>query len=1446
MEDNRIRSNSSPPDLNNNIESPPFSPPPSIIIEDKQQQQQQQQQQNSKSIIGKKSYHSSFFKSSKHKTYTYYNQFIFETFDDSNIENFIFIENIVIDWIHFHTKTKVIKPICDSLKSGVILCKLINSIKPSTIKKINYGNAKFAHIENLTSFAKGCETIGMTQDISRFNEYIFEDKENLVIQILHTLMKNCDKSYNPNSNSSSSASTSPPNGSTFTSPVVNQPPKILSKAPAIVPLSSTTTSSSTTIVRPLIPNRSSISTTPIVVPVQPLPPSSSSSSSSFTTATTNTSTTSQPYKFINKSRMLNNNNNNQSNNETTSTPPTNTISTTNNTPSTSTTPISSTTVLTVSPRKLPIPMPKTPPPNPSTTTTNCNNNEPQPTPSTTPPKNPSPPPQPTQTLPSSLSPRTIAPPLPPHHQPVSVQPQQYIQLIHEDASSVTSNQSTSSGGDNDTLSESSAIVGDSDSNSVSSTPSTTPNGTVRLKPSPPPPPPRNKNIPLTTSVDSSCSDSAAIDDIVEQQQQEATPVTTNKPQLPPKLSSSKESNGINESAPIHRNYSYNTISAASSSSTPSSPSISSSHSAIFSPPSSPITYLNNNNSSSSTNSSPSINGSSTTNQSPNIKKPRSSTKQKLEKFFSKSKLTGTKQPATVNLPASQPSNNQVSIKNMKFKKIGFSAPDLLLDDEDFDINGSVNDSFNFQNVMFSEIGTDHKPLPSIHHKDHNSHHNLHNSRDRDNQNHVNKDNTNPNHSTNKDNNHNHNNNNNNYNKDSTKLATSTSSLSSSMSSTCSQPAQPPPSLLSQSMNLPTSSSSQQQLLLSQQLQQQLLQSTSISNSTNTSQQQQPTTTTPILQQQQQQSLGSSGMNVFLKLSSGNGETSEVDPSSTSYDDLSATINNNSTEPGINNEELLKLINQLEFLYKDRKVLKERINFTYPDKYKSFVTYDEMLQLDTSPTFVSSSILSMPAKKQLEFFKNEERRMLSDIFTLKNVLNVVEENKALAIRVEEMQKMIDILIVEKKSMSAHFNEMLSAKAEAEAKRIEEEGIIFSEYKGKLEVKGGKTDRLVERLYNKTVVGSQYVDCFLLTYRTFITSKQVLAMLTRTYNDHAPIDETGGEPERQFQVEQENLARKKTRLRICNFLKRWVENFFHDFDSELITEYNQFISNCTEEKIQTMLRRTLDKKLNGNTIAKQTSFGKSAPLPLIPKTPISSFEDIDPTEIARQLTLIEFELFRNIASKELLSLSWQKSDKEVRSPNLLKMIHRFNEVSNWVTTTIVRETNLRKRAQNIKRFIKLTEELRKLNNFNGMFVVVSALHSASVNRLQKTWGECSKQQLKQFDEFVALTSPNSSFAAYREELHKADMPCIPYLGVHLSDLTFIEEGNPDKLENGFINFFKCRMVAEVIKEIQQYQQQPYNLISVPEVTSTLLNHKIVSESECFKLSLIAEPRESSISN
>jgi len=46
------------------------------------------------------------------------------------------------------------------LKDGSLLCKLINVIKPGSVKKINGGNMAFKNMENIENFISSCEKIG--------------------------------------------------------------------------------------------------------------------------------------------------------------------------------------------------------------------------------------------------------------------------------------------------------------------------------------------------------------------------------------------------------------------------------------------------------------------------------------------------------------------------------------------------------------------------------------------------------------------------------------------------------------------------------------------------------------------------------------------------------------------------------------------------------------------------------------------------------------------------------------------------------------------------------------------------------------------------------------------------------------------------------------------------------------------------------------------------------------------------------------------------------------------------------------------------------------------------------------------------------------------------------------------------------------------------------------
>eukprot|EP00045_Choanoeca_perplexa_P012169 m.131492 g.131492 ORF g.131492 m.131492 type:complete len:611 (+) comp15912_c1_seq7:362-2194(+) len=167
--------------------------------------------------------------------------------------------------------------------------------------------------------------------------------------------------------------------------------------------------------------------------------------------------------------------------------------------------------------------------------------------------------------------------------------------------------------------------------------------------------------------------------------------------------------------------------------------------------------------------------------------------------------------------------------------------------------------------------------------------------------------------------------------------------------------------------------------------------------------------------------------------------------------------------------------------------------------------------------------------------------------------------------------------------------------------------------------------------------------------------------------------------------------------------------------------------------------------------------------------NQLEHLIPAEdMAQQMTLMDMKAFQAIDRAELTNGAWMKSDKHTRAPNVLRMTHRFNNVSYWVARTILFGSD-EDRVDRLAHCIKLAKKLHEYNNLHGLLAVISGLHMTPVYRLNKTWESLKDKYTDRFERLEDFMSEDDNYSVVRRHLSATKLPCIPYLGMFLTDLT-----------------------------------------------------------------------------
>lgn len=397
-----------------------------------------------------------------------------------------------------------------------------------------------------------------------------------------------------------------------------------------------------------------------------------------------------------------------------------------------------------------------------------------------------------------------------------------------------------------------------------------------------------------------------------------------------------------------------------------------------------------------------------------------------------------------------------------------------------------------------------------------------------------------------------------------------------------------------------------------------------------------------------------------------------------------------------------------------------------------------------------------------------------------------------------------------------------------------------------VKGGTLEALVIHLTRHDAYDSKFTYTFLTTLRSFTTSEEFIILVTKRFQIPMPKNLT---------TEQQQIwrARVQRPVQLCtiNILKMWLKSHYEPSDLPVLDLIDQFAHTHLEKysmQQHQILRLTQRCQKGILPCSRIPSVLGDVPKPILPRN-LRKFEltDLDPLEVARQLTLLESAMFQKVRDIECIGKAWMNRESSGTS-NISALVAFHNQVTEAIADTLLEKVDIFARVGKLHFYISLAYHCRMLNNFSTMWSIVSALNSASIFRLRRTWGMLSAEALDMLNELNTITNVSKNYGMYRELLSKVNPPCVPFMGLYTKDLTFIEDGNPDQLQSDprLINFSKRQRLADVILEIQTFQKMPYNFERIPEIETFLRNkfQKQMTDQQRYDRSLALEPRAEQI--
>ena len=164
------------------------------------------------------------------------------------------------------------------------------------------------------------------------------------------------------------------------------------------------------------------------------------------------------------------------------------------------------------------------------------------------------------------------------------------------------------------------------------------------------------------------------------------------------------------------------------------------------------------------------------------------------------------------------------------------------------------------------------------------------------------------------------------------------------------------------------------------------------------------------------------------------------------------------------------------------------------------------------------------------------------------------------------------------------------------------------------------------------------------------------------------------------------------------------------------------------------------------------------------------DLDSTTIARQLTLIDRDLFLRIPCLEIEILIFQRSSRN--APNLGAWIAFSHRISCLTASEILTTKQLDMRTRIIARFINAADKCYAVGNFHSCRSIIAGLQSPAIYRLKSTWSHLRVHHSTRYATMENLCKiyKDTTSRSYRRAWNRCEKrpPALPYVGHLLSKI------------------------------------------------------------------------------